>query len=152
MYQRYHNLYFTTATILQWKYLLQGDAMKDIIVTSLRFLTMKNRAVVYAFVIMPNHLHLIWHIPEEYTLTDVKSALLSYTAHQFKKVLQLQNPQELAHYKVDLTDRAYQFWERNALSIAIYHDEVYWQKVRYVHWNLEPLHRKVATCRIAGSL
>ena len=135
MYHRYYDLYFTTATILQWKYLLLDDAMKDIIVGSLRFLTTEQRAVVYAFVIMPNHLHLIWHIPEPHTLTDVKAALLSYTAHQFKKTLQQQNPKELARYKVDFVDRAYQFWERNPLSIAIHHEEVFWQKVKYVHWN-----------------
>lgn len=135
MYHRYYDLYFTTATILQWKYLLLEDAMKDIIIDSLTFLTTEKRAMVYAFVIMPNHLHLIWHIPEEHTLTDVKAALSSYTAHQFKKTLQRQNPQELARYKVDLADRAYQFWERNPLSVAIYYEEVFWQKVRYVHWN-----------------
>ncbi len=135
MYHRYYNLYFTTATILEWKYLLQEDAMKEIVIASLRFLTREKRAIIYEFVIMPNHLHLIWHIPEEHTLTEVKAALLSYTAHQFKKALQKHNPKALTHYLVNLVDRMYQFWERNALSIAIYQDAVFWQKVKYLQWN-----------------
>jgi hypothetical protein len=37
VYHRYFNLYFTTATILEWKYLLQEDNMKDVVIESLRF-------------------------------------------------------------------------------------------------------------------
>jgi putative transposase len=109
--------------------------MKDVVVESLRFLVREKRAVVYGFVIMPNHIHLVWHIPEPHTLTEVKAALLSYTAHRFKKVLQARDPSELEQYRVDLKDRAYQFWKRDTLSVAIYHDAVFWQKMEYLHWS-----------------
>jgi len=109
MYHRYYDLYFTTATILEWKHLLRSDKMKDVVIESLRFLVREKRAVVYDFVIMPNHIHLVWHIPEEYTLRDVKAALLSYTAHQFKKILKSENPALLEEYRVNLSDREYQF-------------------------------------------
>ncbi|MCC6282642.1 MAG: transposase [Saprospiraceae bacterium] len=135
MYHRYFELYFTTATILEWKHLLQNDSMKDIIIDSMRFLVQEKRAVVYDFVIMPNHIHLIWHLPEPYTLSKVQSALLSYTAHEFKKHLKARHPQVLKRFKVDLADRQYQFWERDPLSIAIYRDEVFYQKAKYIHWN-----------------
>ena len=135
MYHCYFGLYFTTATILEWKHLLQNDALKDIIIDSLRFLVKEKRAVVYDFVIMPNHIHLIWYIPEPYTLSEVQSALLSYTAHQFKKLLRARHPQVLKKFKVNLVDRQYQFWERNPLSIVIYRDEVFYQKAGYIHWN-----------------
>ena len=135
MYHRYYNLYFTTATILEWKHLLKKDVLKDIVIDSLRFLVREERAVVYDFVIMPNHIHLIWCIPEPHLLTDVKSALLSYTGHQFKKVLRASYPQVLEKFRVDLSDRQYQFWERNPLSVEIYYDKVRWQKAQYIHWN-----------------
>jgi len=133
MYHRYFNLYFTTATILGWKHLLREDNMKEVVIESLCFLAREKRAVVYGFVIMPNHIRIVWHIPEPHTLTEVKAALLSYTAHRFKKVLQVKNPSELEQYRVNLKDRAYQFWKRDALSVAIYHDAVFWQKMEYVH-------------------
>ena len=53
---------FFTATILEWKPLLKQDKYKDIINNSLRFLVQQNRVIVYSFVIMPNHIHLIWQI------------------------------------------------------------------------------------------
>ncbi|HLP95416.1 MAG TPA: transposase [Saprospiraceae bacterium] len=135
MYHRYYYLYFTTATILEWKHLLKNDELKEIIIDSFRFLVREKRAVIYDFVIMPNHIHLIWFIPEPYSLTEVKSALLSYTAHQFKKILRKKNPSELEKFCVDLTDRKYQFWEKNPLSIEILHNEVRWQKAQYIHKN-----------------
>ncbi len=135
MYHYYFGLYFTTATILEWKHLLRNDVMKDVIIDSLRFIVREKRAIVYDFVLMPNHIHLIWHIPEPYTLAEIQSALLSYTAHQFKKILSASDPLELKKYKVDLADRQYQFWERNPLSISIYRDEVFYQKANYIHWN-----------------
>ena len=54
--------YFTTSTINGWKRLLKPDKYKDIITGSLKFLADKDLIKVYAFVIMPNHIHLIWEL------------------------------------------------------------------------------------------
>ena len=53
---------FFTATILEWKHLLRPDKYKNIIADSLNFLVKEKRVAVYGFVIMPNHMHLVWHI------------------------------------------------------------------------------------------
>jgi REP element-mobilizing transposase RayT len=52
-----HYPQFFTATILEWKNLLADDRMKDIIISSLQFLVNDGRVKVYAFVLMPNHIH-----------------------------------------------------------------------------------------------
>jgi REP element-mobilizing transposase RayT len=135
IHHQYYDLYFTTATILEWKYLLQNDIFKDIIVNSLQFLVNERRASIYSFVIMPNHIHLVWYIHPEYTLSNVQASLLSYTAHQFRKMLLQEDPILLESFKVNLSDRVYQFWERNPLSIEIYYEQVYEQKVNYIHNN-----------------
>jgi putative transposase len=51
---------FFTATILDWKKLLQPEKYKKIIADSLAFLVKENRVKVYAFTIIDNHIHLIW--------------------------------------------------------------------------------------------
>jgi putative transposase len=55
---------FFTATILEWKRLLKPDKYKDIIISSLEFLVRNKRVQVNAFVIMDNHIHLIWQMME----------------------------------------------------------------------------------------
>lgn len=42
---------------------------------------------------------------------------------------------ELADYLVNAKDRTYQFWERNALSIDLWTEEVLVQKLNYLHQN-----------------
>lgn len=51
---------FFTTTVLAWKHLLKPDKYKDLIVESLRFLSIENGVDVFGFTIMPNHFHLIW--------------------------------------------------------------------------------------------
>jgi putative transposase len=63
---------FFTATILEWKTLLQQDKYKEEIVKSLRFLVQQKRIKLYAFVIMNNHLHLIWQPMPGQTLQTIQ--------------------------------------------------------------------------------
>lgn len=107
---------FFTATNLNWKKLLDPDKYKEIIINSLRFLVHNNRVIVNAFVIMPNHLHLIWQLNGTHKVNAVQRDFLKFTAQRIKADLLANHPQVLAHFKVAAKDRAYQFWERNPLS------------------------------------
>jgi len=73
---------FFTATILQWKPLLKDNDFKDIIISSLLHLKKAGSIKVYAFVIMPNHIHLIWQIQDGHK--NIQLRLLKFTAQQFK--------------------------------------------------------------------
>ena len=61
---------FYTATILEWKPLLKEDKYKDVLIESLRFLVSEKRITLYAFVIMSNHIHLIWQPLGEFTIKN----------------------------------------------------------------------------------
>jgi len=73
----YHAQFFT-ATILEWKHLLKEDKYKDIIIESLRFLVKEKRATVYAFVIMSNHIHLVWQVQAGHKKENVQRDFLKY--------------------------------------------------------------------------
>jgi len=126
---------FFTATNLEWKKLLEPDKYKDIIISSLRFLVDNKRIQLYAFVIMPNHLHLIWQMQPLIHPSDVQRDFLKYTGQQIKHDLRQHHPEVLEHFKVNAADREYQLWERNPLSIELRTDEVYRQKLDYIHLN-----------------
>ncbi|MBF9254227.1 transposase [Pontibacter sp. 172403-2] len=81
MLEQQHMAFFT-ATILDWKHLLKPDKYKDIILSSLRFLVENERVQVYGFVIMPNHIHLLWKMEESHKWEDVQRDFLKYTAQQ----------------------------------------------------------------------
>src|SRR5438552_14831339 len=76
---------FTTITCLEWKHLLLEDCNKDIIVDSLRFLSCEKRAVIYAFVIMKNHFHVIWQMMRDHERDKVQRDFLKFTAQMILK-------------------------------------------------------------------
>ncbi len=126
---------FFTATNLEWKKLLKPEKYKDIVIESLRFLVNSKRIILYGFVIMDNHIHLIWQMQPGINLVDVQRDFLKYTGQQIKKDLQKYHPRVLAHFKVTAKDRQYQFWERNALSVELRTPQVFQQKIDYIHYN-----------------
>ena len=130
----YHPQFFT-ATILEWKHLLKDDVYKDIIINSLLFLKTEKSIVVYGFVIMPNHIHLIWQIQDGYKQETIQMRFLKFTAQQMKFKLMDTNDPRLSQFMVNAKDRQYQFWERNSLSIDLWSPDVFIQKLDYTHNN-----------------
>jgi putative transposase len=136
---------FYTATILEWKPLLKQDKYKKIIVESLQFLVAYKRINLYAFVIMSNHMHLIWQPLLDNTPITIQHSLLTWAAQKIKADLEDNHPLVLPHFKVNAKDRQYQFWERNSLGIDLFNLEIFAQKLNYLHNN--PV--KAGLCRLA---
>jgi putative transposase len=126
---------FITVTCLEWKPILQEDRFKEIIISSLSFLSKANRVTVYAFVIMDNHFHLIWQIMNEHTREAVQRDFLRYTSQQILKVLRNEQSPMQQDLVVNSRDRKHQVWERNSLSISLWSSKVLWQKIDYIHQN-----------------
>ena len=61
---QFDNVYFWTDTIKDWKRLLKPDKYKEVIISSWQELTDRKMIRVYGFVIMPNHLHIVWEMNE----------------------------------------------------------------------------------------
>ncbi len=135
---KYNSTYhpqFITATILEWKHLLKDDAYKDIIISSLQFLHKEGSIVVYAFVIMPNHMHMIWQIQDGYVQDKIQQRFLKFTGQQMKFKLIDEKNKMLNEFLVGAKDRTYQIWERNSLSIDLWTEKVFIQKLSYIHNN-----------------
>jgi REP element-mobilizing transposase RayT len=135
---------FHTATINTWKHLLQDDSFKDIIISSLNWLYDNNRAIIHGFVIMPNHIHLIWTTFETGKQHSAQ-ALASHTAHEFKKRITgcPESGKLLKPYNSTQADRDYHFWERRPKSVDIKDRNMAVQTLEYIHnnplqehWNL----------------
>ena len=118
---------FITASIHNFLPLLKSDTFREIILSTLSNLCEKKLLSVYGFVIMPNHIHFIWreHLENRSGNESVKTAFFKYTAHQFLKHLQQNNPEKLKLFQVIKSDRKHQFWNRSPMEIEIYTDNVF---------------------------
>ena len=137
-------LYFWTATLHHWHRLLAPDSYKAIVTDSLAYLSEKKLIQVFGFVIMPNHIHLIWRTLAANGKESPQASLLKHTAHQFKQRLQHDNPAALKAYKVVAANKAYQFWQRDSLAVSLYTRAVAMQKLDYIHLNPLAAHWQLA--------
>jgi len=126
---------FFTATCLNWQPLLKDDERKQIIMNSLRFMVNDKRIWLYGFVIMPNHIHLMWSRRDEWVNKSTEQMFLKFTAQQIKFRIIDSSPAELENYKSTQGDRQYHFWERRPYKSTMYNREVANQKIDYMHYN-----------------
>ena len=139
----YNEIYFWTATISKWRYLLKDDSFKKVIIDSLMYLSLQKKIKVYGFVIMPNHIHLIWEMLEANGKENPYESFLKYTAHHFQKILKAKNNNVYSQYNVDESTRRQRYWKRDSLAVQIMNREMAQQKIEYIHnnplqehWNL----------------
>jgi len=132
---RLGEIYFWTATINSWKHLLIEDDYKNIILSSLQFLTLKGKVDVFSFVIMPNHIHLIWRVNELNGKETAQGSFLKFTAHEFKKKLKIESPEFLKEFSVVVSNKSFEFWQRDSLAVLLDSREKAYQKLNYIHNN-----------------
>lgn len=141
MYQKLFKTAFFTATINKWQNLLSEDENKDVVLDSLKYFCNTYRIKLYAYVIMPNHIHLILELLGDETETDFQRDFLKFTAQQMiKRLIFLDREEELINYKSTQADRIYQIWQRRPKWVEVANELILKQKVDYIHDN--PLQEK----------
>ena len=126
---------FFTATCLNWQNLLSHQKHKDIIMSSLKFLVDENRIWLYGYVIMPNHVHILWRKQDLWIDKNIQQPFLKFTAQQIKFHLSANFPEELENYKSSQADRLYHFWERRPFNARMNNRFLFEQKLDYIHNN-----------------
>ena len=129
------NIYFYTVAIVDWIPLLETDKFKSIVLNSLIYLVKKEKLVVYGFVIMPNHIHVIWEAKAKNGKEMPHASFMKYTGHEFLKELVKADDPLLSRFKVDDLSREYQFWQKKALPILMFDRKILEQKLDYTHYN-----------------
>ena len=132
-YTELTKIYFWTATIHQWLPLLEQEENKKIIINSLKKLSDDKLISVYAFIIMPNHVHLIWSQDGMNGKETPKRSLLKYTAHVFIQSLKIAGKSK--PYEMSALNKKHEIWQRDSLGVEIYSRGVARQKLDYIHAN-----------------
>jgi putative transposase len=138
-------IFFVTATINGWKHLLKDDTYKDIIIDSMKWLSDEGKWDVFAFVIMPNHIHTIIRTKALNGKETAQGSFLKYTAHEFRKKLKFEGNNLLAPYLVHARNKTHEFWQRDTLAVHLYSSEVAYQKLNYIHNNPLAEHWQLVT-------
>ncbi|RYF69483.1 MAG: hypothetical protein EOO39_17460, partial [Cytophagaceae bacterium] len=86
-------VYFWTNTIHQWRRLLVLEKYKQLIINCWRELVNRQQVAVYAFVIMPNHVHVIWEMLAPNGKEMPHASFNKFMSHQLLADLRAFHPQ-----------------------------------------------------------
>ncbi len=131
------NLYFITSTIIEWIPVFTKREYCDIIVQSLNYCRQNKGLRLFAYVIMPDHVHAV---ASSGNLSAIIKDFKSHTAKEIlraagadaKKWMLNQFTYYKKHYK---QDSEHQVWQEGFHPQVIENEDVLRQKVVYIHNN-----------------
>jgi len=135
--------YFVTFTIVEWLNALADDEGKKIIIDSLKHYQKSRGLTIYAYCLMPNHVHLIAQSNGREYLSAVLRDLKKDTAKKIAKKLEnsddnkSQKALEIFANGGKLLKRIskYKIWQDGNRPIVLYSNKFIQQKIDYIHSN-----------------
>ena len=127
--------YFYTDTINDFKHLLKDDEFKTFCINSWKYLNDNDFIKIYGFVIMPNHIHLLWNMIKLNGKQSPTEVLQNIQLICLKNFFLKNDVNYLESFCSDKADRKYQFWKRDPLAIQITNEKNLLQKLEYIHNN-----------------
>lgn len=129
--QELGKIYFWTATIHKWKGLLYFPEQKQMIVDSLKYLHEKGLITIYAYVIMPNLIHIIWRQNKKNGKELPRNSFMKHTARELMK--KVNDYGKNSSFKVLASNKKHQIWQPDSYSIELYSKKFILQKLNYIH-------------------
>jgi putative transposase len=157
-YKVYDNAYphFLTCTIVDWRPVFTRQDAVQILLDSLNFLQREKRIILFAYVVLENHIHFI---ASSDALSKEAGDFKSYTARRLLDLLDTVGAKSLldqsafrkARHK---TDRDHQFLQESSHPQQITSDDMMRQKIDYIHNNPikrgfvdDPIHWRYSSAR-----
>ena len=134
--------HFITATVVDWVDVFSRKIYKDILIDSLDFCIRNKGMILYGYVIMTNHVHLVIQ-SENGKLSDLIRDFNKFTARNILDTIALgaesRKDWMLKRFefacKSHTRNEKYQFWKYGNHPEEVYSEKFLWQKLDYIHLN-----------------
>lgn len=140
-----HGLNFVTCTVVGWIDIFSRKIYRDIVLDCLTFCRKEKGLLIFVYVVMSNHIHLVVQAGPNSTstLSEILRDFKKFTANQILATIQ-QEPESRRdwlmhmfkyHARFNPNNRNFQFWQQDNHPFALYTEKMIWQKVNYIHNN-----------------
>jgi len=144
-------LYFVILTTVGWIDVFTRAIYCDEIVKNLNYSIDNKKLKVFAFCIMPSHIHLIAKTEDDVSLSNVLRNFKSYTKQIIKMIEEsaTESRREWLLYMFEFYGKKnahnvkYQFWQQNNHAFDLFSNKFIDQKVNYIHNN--PVEARIVT-------
>lgn len=137
-----NGVYFITTTVVEWIDVFTRRQLADVIVESLKYCQKEKGLVIYAWCLMPNHLHMIVSAEKGVGLSDIMRDFKKFTSK--KVILTIQRINESRDWmmdkfefaaRIDFKGKTYKFWQDGFHPIRLEDESLIKQKLKYIHQN-----------------
>ena len=142
------HLYFVITTTAQRTHIFRRETVKRILVDGLYYISLMNHTYLYAFVVMPNHIHTIIQCPADSPPADWTRAFKTSTAQLIIRLYQVEQNHKAIESLTALVTRPkkqqYKVWEDGYLAKNVVTPNFLEQKLTYIHNNPVQPHWQLA--------
>jgi putative transposase len=135
--------YFVSFATVNWVDVFTRRLYKDIIVDSLNYCIENKGLIIYGWVIMSNHIHLIIGT-NDMTLQDIMRDLKKFTSKEIIEAIKDNQQESRREWMLGMFEKAgetnssnkhYQFWQQHNQPIVLHNADIFEQKLNYIHEN-----------------
>jgi len=138
-----NEIYFITTTVVGWIDAFTRKELAEVIIESLKYCQSEKGLIIYAWCLMPSHLHMIVNATEDKKLSDIIRDFKKFTSKKIIKTIgEINESREWLLDKfafaarMNIKNKDYKFWQDGFHPIILYSNEFKDQKLDYIHNNL----------------
>jgi len=134
-----NSIHFLTITTIEWIDIFTKKEYFNVLINSLKFCQKKLGLLLYEYVIMTNHIHLIGRAKEGYKLSQIISSFKQFTTREILKLLEEDNREYILRLIENSFSKKpinqYQIWQRENYPKLIETEKFLDQKIDYIYNN-----------------
>ena len=137
-----HIVYFITKTLYQRIPVFSlSEKYALIVINNLKFYRKKFGFLLYGFVIMPDHYHIVIDTLDRFDIIKIKEDMNKYISREIIQDLKIQNPEILEKLQIETPRRKghrpnkYRLFQKGRYDFEIVTDIKLLEKLEYMHYN-----------------
>jgi len=136
--------HFITFSVIEWIDVFSRECYKEILVDSIKFSIANKGLIVHAWVIMPNHVHMIVSAMQGHDLMGIIRDIKKFTSRKITEAIKENVQESRKQWMLWLFKSAaaknsnnndYQFWQQDNHPIELITKEMIDQRLNYLHEN-----------------
>ena len=139
IYEKYGKAFFVTTSVVGLRPIFTNRKCYEILLSSLRFLQKKYRFKLIAYVLMPNHIHLIAYFDENPRISELMRDFKKFTCFEFRKLCETENKKRALSYlrknAENVSGQKFKLWEDRFDCLVITNEKTLLGKIQYIHNN-----------------
>ncbi|MCD8179693.1 MAG: transposase [Tannerellaceae bacterium] len=137
-------IYFVTTTVVDWIDIFTRPQYKHIILDSLKYCQQQKGLIIYAWVLMTNHLHLIAGTEEGDDISFILRDFKKFTSKKIIQTLKSDLTESRSEWMLDKFSfsgrndskiKEYRFWQGGVDIQELFVNDFLYQKLNYLHGN-----------------